>query len=135
MSFFPPLLAICKICELSFETEHILLQHMKDNHKPGEMPYICQVYTYFIVYIVFGWLVCYLFWLQDLNLLSHASLMAQMVKNLPVMQETWVRSPGWENPLEKGMATTRVFLPGEFHGQRSLAGSSPRGCKELDMTE
>ncbi|MBZ3886120.1 Zinc finger protein 280C [Sciurus carolinensis] len=35
--------AICKICELSFETEHILLQHMKDTHKPGEMPYICQV--------------------------------------------------------------------------------------------
>ncbi|XP_016071442.1 PREDICTED: zinc finger protein 280C isoform X4 [Miniopterus natalensis] len=34
---------ICKICELSFETEHILLQHMKDTHKPGEMPYICQV--------------------------------------------------------------------------------------------
>ena len=56
-SFFPPLLAICKICELSFETEHILLQHMKDNHKPGEMPYICQVYTYFIVYVVFGWFV------------------------------------------------------------------------------
>lgn len=39
------LLAICKICELSFETEHMLLQHMKDTHKPGEMPYICQVYT------------------------------------------------------------------------------------------
>ena len=85
MSFPPPLLAICKICELSFETEHILLQHMKDNHKPGEMPYICQVYTYFIVYVVFGWFVCYLFWLQDLNLLSQASLMAQIIKNLPVM--------------------------------------------------
>ena len=31
--------------------------------------------------------------------------MAQMVKNLPAMQETWVRSLGWEDPLEKGMAT------------------------------
>ena len=30
---------------------------------------------------------------------------------------------------------TPVFLPGEFHGQRSLAGYSPRGCKESDMTE
>lgn len=29
---------------------------MKDNHKPGEMPYICQVYTYFIVYVLFGFL-------------------------------------------------------------------------------
>ena len=31
--------------------------------------------------------------------------------------------PGWEDPLEEGMATTPVFLPGESHGQRSLAGS------------
>ena len=36
---------------------------------------------------------------------SWASLMAQLVKNLPVMQETWVRSVGWEDPLEKGKAT------------------------------
>ena len=34
-----------------------------------------------------------------------ASLLAQMVKNLPAMQETWVRSLDWENPLEEGMAT------------------------------
>ena len=34
-----------------------------------------------------------------------ASLVAQMVKNLPAMQDTWVRSLGWEDPLEKGMAT------------------------------
>ena len=33
------------------------------------------------------------------------------------------------------MATTLVFLPGEFHGQRSLAGYSSWGCKELDTTE
>ena len=48
--------------------------------------------------------------------------MAQTVKNLPVMQETWVRSLGREEPLEKGMAIpTSVFLPGEFRGQNSLA--------------
>ena len=34
-----------------------------------------------------------------------ASLVAQMVKHLPAMQETWVRSLGWEDPLEKEMAT------------------------------
>ena len=34
-----------------------------------------------------------------------ASLVAQLVKNLPVMQETWVLSLGWKDPLEKGMAT------------------------------
>ena len=33
------------------------------------------------------------------------------------------------------MATTLVFLPGEFHGQRSLAGYNPWGCKESDITE
>ena len=39
--------------------------------------------------------------------------MAQMVKNLPAMWETWARSLGWGNPLEEGMATIPVFLPGE----------------------
>ena len=34
-----------------------------------------------------------------------ASLVAQLVKNLPAMQQTWVRSLGWEDPLEKGKAT------------------------------
>ena len=46
-----------------------------------------------------------------------------------------VRSLGWEDPLKKEMAITLVFLPGEFYGQRSLAGYSPWGCKELDTTE
>ena len=71
-----------------------------------------------------------------MDLTLGASLMAQTVKNLPAMWETWVRSLGWEDPLEEGMATpSRVFLPGESHGQRSLAGYSPWGCKELNMTE
>ena len=61
--------------------------------------------------------------------------MAQMAKNLPAMQETWVPSLGREDPLEKGMTTHSVFLPGEFHGQRSLAGYSPKGRKDLDVTE
>ena len=39
------------------------------------------------------------------KVMSLASLVAQMVKNLPAMQEIWVRSLGWEDPLEKGMAT------------------------------
>ena len=39
-----------------------------------------------------------------------ASLVAQMVKNLPAMQETWVRSLGWEDPLEKGKTTQSSIL-------------------------
>ena len=60
-----------------------------------------------------------------------APLVAQLVEKLPAMQETWVRSLGWEDPLEKGKATPPpVFWPGEFHGLYS-----PWGRKELDMTE
>ena len=47
----------------------------------------------------------------------------------------WVQSLGQEGPLEKGMAPTPVFLPGEPHGQRSLVGYSLWGCKQSDMTE
>ena len=53
------------------------------------------------------------------------SLEAQMVKNLASLQETLVRSLGWENLLEKGVVPTPVFLTGESHGQRSLMGYTP----------
>ena len=41
---------------------------------------------------------------------SWASLVAQLVKNLPAMWETWVRSLGWEDPLEEGMTTHSSIL-------------------------
>ena len=53
---------------------------------------------------------------------SWASLVAQLLKNLPAMQETWVRSLGWEDPLEKGKATHFSILA---HGLYS-----PWGPKE-----
>ena len=54
-----------------------------------------------------------------------ASLVAQMAKNLPAMQETQVQSLGWEDTLEKGMATHSSILTGEFQGHRSLVGYRP----------
>ena len=48
-----------------------------------------------------------------------ASFVAQLVKNLPAMWETWVHSLGWEDLLEKGMVTQSSILTGEFHGQRN----------------
>ena len=57
-----------------------------------------------------------------------------LIKNLPVMQEARDWSLGQEDLLEKGIPTS-VFLPGKFHGQRSLASCSPWGRKELDTTE
>ena len=59
-----------------------------------------------------------------------ASLVAQLVKNLPAMQETQVRTLGWEDPLKKEMQPTPWRIP-----RRSLEGYSPWGRKELDMTE
>ena len=46
-----------------------------------------------------------------------------------------IRSLGQEDPLEKEMATTPVFLLKKYHGQRSLVAYSPGGCKELNTTE
>ena len=65
--------------------------------------------------------------------MSHeTSLIAQMVKNPLAMQETWIRSLGQKDPLEKVMATQLQY---SCHGQRSLTGYSPWGHKELDTTE
>ena len=63
-----------------------------------------------------------------------------MVKNPSVlreMQETWVRSLSWEDPLEEGVATHSNIriLPGESQGQRNLENYSPWGRKESDRTE
>ena len=65
-------------------------------------------------------------------LVNRASLVAQMVKNLPAMQfNLWAGKIPWRRKWQP----TPVFLPGEYHEQRSLAGFSPWGCKELDTTE
>ena len=61
--------------------------------------------------------------------------MAQMVKNLPAIQETWVLPLGWEDPLEKAWQSTPVFLHRESHGQKSLAGYSAEDHTDLDLTE
>ena len=56
--------------------------------------------------------------------------MAQVVKNLPAMQETWVQSLGGEDPLEKGMVTHSSVL-----AWRTPWTEEPGGPKDLDMTE
>ena len=66
---------------------------------------------------------------------TRASLVVQMVKNMPAMWEIQVQSLSQEDPLEIGMGPTPVFWHEEFHGQRSLMGYSPWDRKELDMTQ
>ena len=58
------------------------------------------------------------------------SLVAQLVKNPPAMQETWVQSLGWEDPLEKGKA-----YPLQYSGLENSRQYSSWGRKGLDTTE
>ena len=61
-----------------------------------------------------------------------------MVKNLPAMQETWVRSLGWEDPAstpEEEMATHSSIYAWEIPRMEESAGYSPWRFKDLDMTE
>ena len=64
-----------------------------------------------------------------------ASLVAQMVKNPPAMQETWIQPLVRKIPWRSEWLLTPVFLPGEFHGQGSLTGYSPLDLKKSDTTE
>ena len=70
-----------------------------------------------------------------IHLTNSLPSVAQMIKNLPAMQETWIQSLGWEIPWRWKWHPNPVFLPGEFHGEKSLVGYSPWGRKESDMTE
>ena len=64
-----------------------------------------------------------------------ASLVAQSVKNLPAMRETWVPSLSWKDPLEKGTATHSSILAWRIPRTGSLACYSPWGCQDSDTTE
>ena len=61
--------------------------------------------------------------------------MAQLVKNPPAMQETWVQSLGWKDPWRKKWQPTPVFLPGKSYGQRSLAGYSSWGQGQTQLSD
>ena len=65
-----------------------------------------------------------------MNLIVITTLVAQLVKNLSAMQETWVRSLGWEDSWERERLPISVFWPREFHGLYSSWSH-----KQLDMTE
>ena len=58
-----------------------------------------------------------------------------MVKRLSAMQQTWVRSLSWEDPLEKEMATHSSILVWRIQGTQSLVGCHLWGRTELDRTE
>ena len=58
-----------------------------------------------------------------------------MVKNLPALQETWILSLSWEDPLEKGMATHSIILPWGIPWAEETCRLQSMEWKELDTTE
>ena len=63
---------------------------------------------------------------------SWASLVAQLVKNPPAMQETWVRSLGWEDPLEEAMATHSSIVAWRIPIDRGVWQAPVHGVAESD---
>ena len=114
-------------------------------HKTSLFPYVYFLLIYFVLMLLFwaknlifpSFLLIkvfsiWVFFLTTLNPIDSnkwASLVVQLIKNLCAMQETRVQFLGWEDPLEKEMATHSSILAWRIHGQRSLAGYSLQGCK------
>ena len=73
--------------------------------------------------------------MTELNFFGWPSLAAQLIKNLPVMQETWVRFLGWEDPLEKEMATDSSILAWKIPWTQEPGRLQSVGSQELDTTE
>ena len=83
------------------------------------------------------WLVMSAMYFEEQFPFWRASLVSQLVKNLPAMRETWVQSLGWEDPLEEGMATHCYSLSWRIPMDRRAWWATVYGvgCKELDTTE
>ena len=91
---------------------------------------IWEVYNLYVLFIF----LCEVFCLCPSSIwilpLPHgASPVAQSVKNLPALRESWVQSLGWEDALEEEMATHSSALAWRAHEQRSWVGSRSRGCE------
>ena len=69
--------------------------------------------------------------LSTLAFMSMSSLVSQMVKNLPVIRETWVQSLGWEDPLEKGMATHSSILAWRIPWAEEPGGLQSMGSQRV----
>ena len=67
----------------------------------------------------------------SLSWVSYSALVAQTVKNLPAMRETWVRSLGWEDPLEEGMATHSSILARRIPWTEEPEGLQSMGLKRV----
>ena len=135
----------CKLlahCQSRCTIWHTLFSIVKDSHPAISHPKFCIISHSYCVSISFSSLESFWDSISAFTtfLLIHsstiqASLVAQMVKNLPAMRETQFQSLDWEDPWRREWQSTPVFLLGESHGQRSLVGYSSWDHKESDTTE
>ena len=89
---------------------------------------LLKIKTITLVMVLF-----HIFW--SLIILRRASLLAQLVTNLPATQETWVQSLGWEDPLEEGMAAHSSILAWRILMDREAWRATVHGVTESNMTE
>ena len=68
-------------------------------------------------------------------IIIRASLVAQMVKNLPAKQEMWIQSLGWEDPVEKEMTTSSSILAWRIPWSKEPGGLQSIESQELDTTD
>jgi len=73
--------------------------------------------------------------IEILNKINRTDLVAQLVKNLPAVQETWVQFLGWEDPLEKEMAIHSSILAWRIPWTEEPGGLQSEGSQESDTTE
>ena len=106
----------------------------KSQYSQGVFNYLFYLfYVYFysagILFFVFFFFPLPMLYLE----LELTSLIAHLIKNLPAMQETWVRSLGWEDPLEKEMATHSTILAWRVPWTEESGGLLSMGSQESDM--
>ena len=77
----------------------------------------------------------HLYFANKMVIIIRASLVAQMVENLPPKQEMWIQSLGWEDPLEKEMTTSSNILAWRIPWSKEPGGLQSMESQELDTTD
>ena len=77
----------------------------------------------------------HLYFANKMVIIIRASLVAQMVENLPAKQEMWIQSLGWEDPLEKEMTTSSNILAWRIPWSNEPGGLQSMESQELDTTD
>ena len=127
------------ICRISLDNHFLFLHSFsstvqrskawggsKGAEHTGGLCCTCYLFIWFFYLYIFTYLFIYLVYT-----LWRASLVAQMVKNPPAIQETWIQSLGWEDPLEEGMATHSSILAWRIPWTEEPGGLQSMGLQRV----